>query len=306
MAGPGRIGLQLHRPGQGQRPHPVHLRGVDVEVDRAGMVGIALQGGQQQFPRPVQVTAVVPQGRRDHPGIRGDHRGLVVRRMRPGIGVHGGGEGQVPRPLASAPVIAVLQGGRQGLLVRRSGPCQPGGPVGQGGQFRRVLRGDVEIDGRAAGPGLPPDAQGAGGVEGLGALEGAHCRPVGKGMGKLHAVVEIGLGLGAAGGDGKAARPVAGQQGLRRSWRGLDGLVLRMADRGRGQGRAGGVGPCHGAGQGGCRGQDHQGRSRRRTQVSCPAHGGLPVSGHCPPGGRTSKGAAAPPHRRWRDPCAAV
>ena len=205
---------QLVGIGFGPACHPGDFRGMDVEVDRTGVVGVPLEHGFQQghgqFGIDPPVLGIPGFGHQ--PGIGRHDRDLVILGVAGGQGRHGLGEGQVPR-LATAPVaIAQTERTDQGALAVGSGRGrQRGGLVDHGDQGLQLGLGLAVIDRRTRGPGLAPQAHRAGRIEPHRLGHGRDRRLVRESVGQLHAIVEEGLGLRHPGGDRESPRPVTRQ-----------------------------------------------------------------------------------------------
>ena len=207
VAGARGEGAQVIGIGQGQGGIAADLGGVDVEVDGAGVVGVALQDGLQHGDRTGDALVVVVLLGQHQPGVGGEDGDLVVLRIAPGERVHGPGEGHVGgRPRSD---VAQFQRLDQRLVLRRLRSSKGGGLVDDraGRPSRRGI--DVVINGRAVRPGLAPGAHGAGRVYIPRPPEGQLGVLVIEGVGQLHAIVEPSLGLGLGGDDRKAASPHA-------------------------------------------------------------------------------------------------
>jgi hypothetical protein len=222
-AGDGALGVEL-------------LDGVDEEVAAARVVRVLRDDGLEVGeglgdPRiGAAVRRPVIPGPQVHERLRVEHRDLVVVREASGECGHGIGVRLVE-------VLAV--GGRGALVARRQGLDEP--PLararvihlrqralqrGVGGERRRLVHRQVDV--RAPGQRFAPPAHRASGIEALRLAEGPHALGVVEGVVEAQPLVEVGLRLGDARGDGVVVIAEVGVEGHRRAlYRGGRRVVAR-------------------------------------------------------------------------------
>ena len=222
----------------GERLGPARLLdpfgGVDVEMDRRGIFGIACKHLLQQRHRPARIhcSSGVIGCRSLEPGIGGNRPERVARRIGLGNPLHRNRKLQVAGLASATPAIALDQCCGQLALERAAIlPRHPVGLAGKLGKRLQLLAFLAEIDRRAVRPGFTPGAHRATGVEPPGFLHRRDARLVGKGVGQLHSIVEIGLRLRDCGGHRKTPRPITVEQHRARGRR-----PVGMADVARSRG----------------------------------------------------------------------